>query len=173
MAVMVSGIPDKLEVSKLNILRTVPERMLNLNGQASGVGSDHFAIHPVASPRMKFDPQQAYGISLRQSRGCRITGIESTFNDQVLWIRALQKSRLSANQRCPRVTPAINRADHNKGKLAVKVAVLIRHEVANDLAAELLHSFRHTNRVLQHDFALVKWRWARCDVLIHWRNPLE
>lgn len=111
------------------------------------------AIQAVASPRMQFDAEHAHCSTVAQAGLRRIVELRGQQQLQMLRVRRMHETLFPGTQRGPRPTFRIDIAEHGERQLRRKVAVLVRHVVADHLAADLVHAFHRAERGLQRDFA--------------------
>ena len=105
---------------------------------------------------MELDPEQPDRRAIDQRRRGRVLRIGVSGEGEVLGIGAGHETGLAAQQRHPGIARRIDRAEHDERELAIEVAVLVGHVVADHPATECLHPLGHADRSLQRDFARMK-----------------
>lgn len=102
---------------------------------------------------MQFDAQHADCRAVTQAGLRRIVLLRRQRQLQVLRIRRMHEALFPGTQRGPRPSFGIDAAEHGERQLGEKVAVLVRHVIADHLAADFVHPFDRAKRGLDRDFA--------------------
>lgn len=123
---------------------------------------------------MQFDAEQPDRRAIVQPGLRRIIGVKPRRDVERGGSGRGDEARLSLDNRRPRIAGTIHAGHDDEGKLLVKVAVLVGHEVADDARTHLGHALGHAQPLLQEAFALVPYRLSGgrgVGVVVHRPSP--
>jgi len=153
---MIPSFPHKIVIAQLDILGAVSKRMFDMHCKTVGVGSYNFAVHAIAAAGIELNPEQSNRFSFGKRLHRRVLRIRYCCKVQRLGVGARHESGFAAHQGHPRIASIIHRAKHHERELLVKIAVLVRHMIADHTPAEQFHPFGDSDRFLERHFAFVK-----------------
>src|SRR5262249_3991727 len=124
--------------SRLDILRAVAEALMNADREAQLIGRNDDPVHTVAAARLELDAEQSDRRAGHDVGGERIAMAGPDIDAQRPRVWRGDEAWMPHENRGPGPALRIEAADHEERQLAEQLAMLIGHEVANDLAPDLL-----------------------------------
>jgi len=98
---------------------------------------------------MQLDAQQPNCLPARQPWCGGVISFQVHVDQQLAWVGRADEALRAFEEGCPRPAVGIHTARHHERQLLIERAMLVWHEVANDLLPEHLHALRHTDLFLQ------------------------
>ena len=154
-AYMVYGGQD-LEITRLDILRTVTERLTHVDLQIPLLHRGHFTVQAIAPASRVFDSERADRHSLGQILVQRIAKNGSSMNLQCAPVGGVQETGASHQDRSPGSPRFVDRTHQQHGKLLKKLPMLSGHVITDKLLSDGLDLLAHAEQRLNLAFATMK-----------------
>jgi hypothetical protein len=144
--------------ARLDVLSTVAEALVDADRKACLVGGDDDAVHPITASRLKLDAEQSHRHAGYDVGGERIPIAGAGIDPERPGVRRRDEAGTPYQDRGPRSAFRIEASDEEKRQLCEQLTMLIGHEVANDLAPNLLEPRAQACSFLQDALAGMKRR---------------